>query len=218
MDLATLRSRLRKRIGNPDTSDVTDADLTDIINQAYKDIADRFRFHQVRRLCSFDTVSGSKNYELPSALVSIINVRDRTSGDKLTKTDLRDDASQESEDDDDQGQPLYYIRLRNFIRLEPTPDGVYKIEIFYKAGITDLSADGDSPILPDPWHEGILKLARHYYYDQKPDVAKAQYALQMYQSWVSTKPVEVDEEKKDLDKGVVIPTLQRATILDFDRE
>lgn len=210
MNLTMMRTRLRKRVGNPDTTDVPDADLNEHINQAYRDIADRFRFHQVRKLCTFDTSSGNKDYALPSALTAIINVRDRTTGAKLEKTDYFDDATQESADDDVDGIPTKYIRLRNFIRLEPTPDGVYTIELFYKAGITELTADTESPILPDAWHEGIIKLARHYYYDVKPDVAKAQYALSIYQSWLSTKPVEVDEEKKDLDKGVRIPTLARS--------
>ena len=123
MNLTTMRTRLRKRIGNPDTNDVPDTDLNEYINQAYKDIADRFRFHQVRKLCSFTTTSGSKDYELPSALIAILNVRDRTNGAKLEKTDLRDDADQESVDDDIDGIPTKYIRIRNFIRLEPTPDG-----------------------------------------------------------------------------------------------
>lgn len=207
MILSTMRTKLRKRIGNPDIFDVPETDLTEHINSAYRDIADRFRFHKVRKMCTFPTVSGTKDYQLPSALAAIISVRDKTTGQKITKTDVRDDAGQESENSDVQGIPCKYIRFRNFIRFEPTPDGVYSVEIFYKADVVDLSADGDEPILPESWHEGILKLARHYYYDGKPDVAKAQYALSIYQSWLSTKPVEVDEEKRDLDKGVRIPTL-----------
>lgn len=209
MILSVMRTRLRKRIGNPDTNDVPDVDLNDHINQAYRDIADRFRFHKVRKMCSFPTVSGSKDYALPSALSVIMSVRDKTTGAKIKKGDTFDDATQESEDHDITGIPISYVRFRNFIRFEPTPNGVYNVEIFYKADVVDLVADDDAPILPETWHEGILKLARHYYYDAKPDVAKAQYALAIYQSWVSTKPVEVDQEKRDLDKGVRVPTLAR---------
>lgn len=218
MQLSVLRTKLRSRIGNPDTTDVPDVDLTAHINSAYRDIADRFRFHAVRKICTFPTVSGTKDYGLPADLSVILNARDETSGSKLSKTDYSDDAWQESENDDVDGIPESYIRMRNFIRIEPTPDGVYTIRLFYKAGVVDLAADADAPILPDSWHEGILKLARYYFYDSKPDAPKAQYALANYNSWVSTKPVEVDEEKKDLDKGVRIPTLQKARALDFDRE
>lgn len=209
MDLATMRTRLRARIGNPDIVDVPDADLTRILNSAYGDIADRFRFHKVRKICTFPTVANTQDYGLPSDLLEIIKVRDQTNGRQLRKADYMDEAGKDERLDSIlTQQPTHYLRYRNFIRLEPTPDGAYTVELFYKAGVVDLSDDADEPILPAPWHEGILKLARHYFYDEKGDVPKSQYALSIYNSWLSTKPVEVDEEKKDLDKGVRIPSLE----------
>lgn len=208
MDLVTMRTRLRARIGNPDTTDVPDVDLTRLLNSAYSDIADRFRFHSARKLCTFPTVSGTQDYGLPTDLLEIIKVRNQTEGWQIKKGDYIDSADkQERSDSVIESRPLHYIRYRNFIRLEPTPDGVYTIELFYRAGVIALSLDADEPILPVPWHEGILKLARHYFYDETGDIPKAQYALSIYNSWLSTKPNEVDEEKKDLDKGVRIPTL-----------
>lgn len=209
MDLTTMRTRLRARIGNPDTTDVPDADLTRILNSAYSDIADRFRFHKVRKLCTFPTVGSTTDYGLPTDLLEIIKLRDQTNGRQIRKADYTDEATDTLRlDDTFEGQPTHYIRFRNFVRLKPTPDSAYTIEMFYKAGITSLAADADEPILPAPWHEGILKLARHYFYDERGDIPKAQYALAIYNSWLSTKPNEVDEEKKDLDKGVRIPSLE----------
>jgi len=194
MDLVTMRTKLRKRIGNPDVADVPEADLTEHINSAYRDISGRFRFHKVRKMCNFPTINGTKDYGLPTDCEVVLNIRDETTGVKLTKMDYIDDASQESEDNDITGIPQGYIRIRNFLRFEPTPDGVYNIRVFYKSGVVDLVADADAPVIPVSWHEGIVKLARHYFYDSKPDVPKAQYALATYQSWLSTKTVEVDEE------------------------
>jgi hypothetical protein len=209
MDLTTMRDRLRARVGNPDTTDVPAADLTRIINSAYFDLADRYRFHMVRKLCTFPTVASTQDYGLPSDLLEIIKVRDVTNGRQIKKTDYREDADKWiREDSTYESMPLHYLRYRNFIRLEPIPDDVYTIQLFYKAGVVALSDDTDEPVVPDTWHEGIIKLARHYFYDEKGDIPKSQYALSIYNSWLSTKPNEVDEEKKDLDKGVVIPTLQ----------
>lgn len=222
MDLTTMRTRLRARIGNPDTTDVPDEDLTRILNSAYSDIADRFRFHTVRKLCTFPTVDAEQNYSLPTDLLEIMKVRDQTNGRQIKKGDYIDAAGKiERSNSIITTQPLFYIRYRNFIRLEPTPDGVYTIELFYKAGVVNLAGDEDSPILPATWHEGIVKLGRHYFYDEKGDIPKAQYALAIYNSWLSTKPNEVDEEKKDLDKGVRIPSLATGrrgfSQEDFDR-
>ena len=85
MDLTTMRTRLRARIGNPDVVDVPDDDLTRIINSAYGDIADRFRFHKVRKICTFPTVSNTQDYGLPADLLEIMKVRDQTNGRQLRK-------------------------------------------------------------------------------------------------------------------------------------
>lgn len=208
MDLITMRTRLRARIGNPDTTDVPDSDLSRIINSAYTDVADRFRFHKVRKLCTFPTASGTQDYGLPTDLLDIIKVRDQTNGRQLRKVDYNDAAEKnEKAGSVLRQQPMHYLRYRNFIRLEPTPDGAYVVEMFYRAGIVDLALDADAPVVPVPWHEGIVKLARHYFYDEKGDIPKSQYALSIYNSWLSTKPIEVDEEKRDLDRGVKIPSL-----------
>lgn len=220
MQLSDMRTRLRKTIGNPDTTDVPDADLNELINLAYRDIAGRYRFHTVRKLCQFTTVDGTERYGLPTDCEVVLRVRDVTNGTKLRKRGDRFAAVQEASDDEVTGKPTDYVRQRDWILLDPTPDDAYVMELYYKAGITDLDADTDEPILPEAWHEGILKLARHKFYDDSGDIPKATYALANYDSWLSTKPIEFDEEKKDIDQGVEIPTLKnaaRATV-SFDEE
>lgn len=218
MDLVTIRTRLRRQCGSPDTTDVPEADLTEFINSAYRDISSRYRFHTVRKICQFSTVAGDKMYGLPTDCEAVLRVRDVTSGKKLAKRGDRFVAEQEASDVDVEGAPTDYVRQKDWIWLDPTPDTVYVIEVFYKAGITDLSADADEPIIPVSWHEGILKLARHKFYDDKGDIPKAKYALENYNSWLSTKTIELDEEKSDIDRGVVIPTLQRTARKSFDEE
>ena len=220
MELSDMRDKLRKRIGNPDTTDVPDDDLTELINLAYRDIAGRYRFHTVRKLCQFSTVSGTARYGLPADCEAVFRVRDVTNGTKLQKRGDRFAATQEASDDEITGKPTDYVRQRDWILLDPTPDDVYVMELYYKAGITDLSLDTDEPIIPEAWTEGILKLARHKFYDNAGDIPKATYALANYNSWLSTKPIELDEEKRDIDHGVEIPTLKNASRarMSFDEE
>lgn len=224
MNLLEIRTRLRRRVGSPDATDVTDASLNEFINTAYRDIASRFRFHKVRKLCTFDTIASTSRYGLPTDCEVVLRLRDQTTGMKLRKEDDSFEAGLEGVADTVEGVPASYLRQRDWVKISPVPDGVYTIEVFYKAGITDLVNDTDSPVIPASWHEGIVKLARHGFYDDAGDVPKAQYALQNYASWLSTKSIEVDEEKVDMDKGVRIPSLSRPYRrdypygYDFDRE
>jgi hypothetical protein len=207
MQLSTMRASLRKRIGNPSTADVPDADLTEIINQSYKEVALKFRFHKTRRICRFSTVAGTANYELPADIGWIKRVRDNTN---KVKIDPRDDAFIAARTDPSvTSKPTGYKRYRGFVLLDPTPDGIYEIEIFYQVGdLTVLSANGDSPVTPLAWDEGIILLSRyHYYSDFKGDIPKAQFSYTMYTTWVSDQPNEVDEEEKEIQGGVRIPSL-----------
>ncbi len=216
MDLLTLRTRVRKQVGNPTTVDVPDADLTQHVNTAYRDISNKYRFHKVRKLCTFPTVAGTRRYGLPTDCAAVIRVRDTTNEVRLEKLD--DMRAAHLIDTDVEGKPTQYTRYRDWLDLHPTPDDVYTIEVFYKGEIVDLSADGDDPVLPTSWHEGIIKLAKYYYYDEQGDIPKATSAFNAYELWASRQPIEVDEEKVDFDSGVSLPTLGNVLgpRLDFD--
>ncbi len=214
MDLVTMRTKLRKRVGNPTVTDVPDVDLTGHINTAYHEIANSYRFRMVRKLCTFDTVASQAEYGLPSDCLAVLKARNSTSEHRLEKMDDRKGA--ELENVSTEGDPTKYIRYRDWITLVPTPDGVYTIQLHYKADVSDLSADADEPVVPSVWHEGIIKLARYYYYDEEGDIPKAQSSYNVYELWASRKPVEVDEEKVDFDSGVTIPSLGTSSTERFD--
>src|SRR3990167_10435163 len=88
MDLSTLRTRVRERIGNPDTTDVTNATLNLRINEALVDILDNYNFNSTKVTgTTLVTVTGDYDYTLPTAVDVLITVRDNTNGVKLTKRD-----------------------------------------------------------------------------------------------------------------------------------
>jgi len=219
MNLGQMRTKLRRRIGNPVDPNVTDDLLNEMINQGYRDVADRFRFHKNRKLCTFLTVAGQSNYGLPTELLSIIKMRDMSNGGRIMKSDARQDSEREVDTTDNEGKPKHYTRYKSWVMLRPTPDDEYTIEVFYKADIVDLVSDVEEPILPVVWHYGIVEMAKYYYYMDQPDLPKAQAAMAAFNDWVSSKPTEVDEEKMDFDTGVAVPTLTQGgsdSRLDFN--
>lgn len=206
MELLQFRTDLRTMIGSPTTTDVADAKLTRHVNSAYRDIATKYPHYKSRKLCSFPTVDGTMDYGLPSDCGAVLRVWDATSSARIHKRGdawYADNLDVYTEED----APQFYVRYRTFVRLIPTPDAVYTIMLYYRESITDLSDDTDEPVIPLDWDIGIKLLARWYYYDEHGDIPKAEYALRAYRNWLEDKPSQMEEETRDQDKGVEMPTL-----------
>jgi hypothetical protein len=152
MDLLAMRNRLRTRIGSPTTTDVANSVLDEHLNDAYKEICDRYRFRRTRKQCYFPTVAGTDKYTNPTDALSVISVRDRTTPGKLKKRDITWADAQGTKGS---GVPEYYVLYSNYIELWPNPDGVYNIQLTYKYAPDSLVSDSDTPVIPSAWHEGI---------------------------------------------------------------
>lgn len=213
--LLALRTKLRKRIGNPSLTDAPDIDLTEIMNEAYSDIAMKFKFHKARKLCQFNTIVNDPRYGIPADCYAVLRIRDTTNKRKLEKGGDRTAAMDITTTS---GQPLTYVRQRDWVLFIPPPDGIYVMEMYYKAKPTDLVVDGDFPVTPAAWDEGILRLARYYYFDRVGDLPKAQFAQSAYDKWVAEMPLEFDDESEAIDSAIEIPTLSnnQDPRLDFD--
>jgi hypothetical protein len=223
--LLEMRVKLRSRIGAPDPNSVTDAVLTDCLNTAYLQIANKYRFHMSRKLCIVKTIAGEFRYALPDNTSAVLRIKDITANHERKLKKLGD--RRESEYDartrtDSWGEPMSYARYRGWFELTPTPDGVYSLEVFYKFGVPELVNDSDVPVIPASWHHGIVLMGRQVYYDEVGnDFTKAAYASQSFDKWVAEQPTEIDEEMMaDLDSGVSVPTLNftQDPRVDFNHE
>lgn len=201
-----MRTSLRSKVGNPTTTEVPDATLTRFLNEAQRFIGGRYPFNETRCVKTFDTVAGTARYTVPTNLLSLFRLWDDTNKKKIQKRGVRFLATARKNVPD--GKPLYYVRTKDWFQLIPTPDAIYTLNIYYFQDTTDLAADGDVPVLPAGWHDGIVVKARHLYYDERGDIGKAIYAKNEWKDWVSDKPSEIDLEKDDLeDAGVIVAEL-----------
>lgn len=201
-----MRLTLRTKIGSPTIVDVPDSTLTRLCNAAYREIASKYPFNEVRCIKSFTTTADEPRYTVPDDLAALFRVWDDTNKKKLTKRGVRFLATIPKNVPN--GKPTSYVRAKDWIQLYPTPDDDYIIELFYLTDIADMVDDSDEPVLPLAWHDGIVLKARHLYYDERGDIGKAIYAKNEWKDWVSDKPSEIDMEKVDLeDAGVIISTL-----------
>lgn len=210
-----LRGKLRVRLGNPTTASVPDSELNENLNDAYRDVATKFRHHKARKLFDFSTVIGTADYALPVDAGALIEVWDIANKRKLVRKGFRRRVFEASPKN---GKPLDVYRFRNFITLDPPPDAVVTIRLWLRENITDLAIDGDVPVTPTTWDTGILLLARWYHYEGRHDTPQAVTALRAYEIWIKDRPTEIEEEMQFFDSGVELPTLvSQDPRLDFDR-
>lgn len=225
MDLSELNTTLRTKVGNPSTAEVTDTVLTRLSNEAYEEIFEKYTFQKARRVVTFPTTIGSALYDIPTDCLAVFSLWNTTENyqRKILKKDENWLAAQQSETN---GPPIGYVRQRGWIQLSPTPDLVYTLRMMYKAAYTPLVLNADVPSIPESWHPGIWRLARFQYWDEKGDLAKAQWANNIWLQWLATKPDELQEEyQMDDTEGVVMPSLIRSSAgssfnsqLTWDRE
>jgi len=206
--LGTLRTKLRSAIGNPSTSQVTNASLDEVLNDAYLEICDEFRFRKFRLVHTFDTIASTDTYALSNSVSVLLRVWCETDDERgrIARVDAREWADAGGSDSDITGRPTGYIRHEDSIQLVPMPDAVYAISYYAKVLPDELDDDADVPEIPPAWHPAMWKLARHLYWDLNGDAAKAQYAYNNYRLWISRKSDEwADELESEQEDGGPVP-------------
>jgi len=218
MNLSELRAALLPAIGNP--SGVTNTILDDVINRAYLRICDTFTFPQTTKRTTTNTSIGVRSYNLGANDLIVLGVWNKTHRYALSKVDhhVVNDYDDQSTSNPRTGRPKKYYRDGSSIFIMPAPDAVYVLELVTKQKVAKLANTNDTPVLYEPWHDGILLLARWYYFDQYAlDYPKAQYAWGVWQSWIQTKPSEVHQESVDLEQSVdFMPNSTTTRGVDFD--
>lgn len=209
MDLASIRARMREQIGNPTTANVGDPVLDVYIQAAYTQIATRWRFHRNRVWVTFPTAGNQASYALNALDTTIHRVWDITNNIPLRKISGIDLGGWDTtvSAPTNTGRPRGYFRDGANIRLYPTPDQVYTIGMFVTRTPAPLTGPTDVPIIPETWHDLIPIWARWLYFEHKGDLPKAQYAYNLIELWLKTKPNEHDEEDQSYIHSVEVTSL-----------
>ena len=221
MTLAEFRTALTTAVGNP--NGISSTVLDDCINRAYLKICDMFTFSQNTKRTTVSTTIGTRTYNLAANDTTVLGVWNKTYKYSLIKVDHHqvNDFDDQSTASPRTGRPKKYYRADGSIFIMPAPDAVYTLELVTKQKVAKLVNTSDTPVLYSTWDDGIIMLARWYYFDQYAmDYPKAQYAWGVWQSWLQTKPSEVHQESVDLEQGVSFmpssTTNNRGVDFDYD--
>lgn len=157
--LASMRTMVRTMMGG--RSDITSAQIDEVINNAYIDIATSTEGKTASLL--LQTVAGQPLYLLPAVVANIqsISLVDDTLPEGGKKLDKKDKSYYRDKPVVDDDVPSFYFREGNLLVLYPTPDAVYDMAVDFRIRPIRLTDDTHSPILDDEWHETIELNARH---------------------------------------------------------
>lgn len=197
IDVPTLRDELRDHLGQ-DEFDLPDDKADLLLNRSYWELIDKFAFREKEVTATFQTVAGTRNYDMPSPFEALrqLSVLDPVSQQHrvLKKMTVLEYENSYNESDDFQDIPARYVREKCFARLYPTPDDTYTITLKYWTTLADLS-DSNDPEIPQSWHEIILYGAIYRGFLRIGDLNRAnQFKAHQNALINSSIPVEAKEE------------------------
>ena len=163
MTLQQLRDYVRYRVGQR-TDLTTGTGLTNLdiwINTAKQEIEHSIRFTELEEELNLPTATANQRYidlSLTSGIYAILSIYDVTNARQLDPFD-GDYAAYERQFPTTYSRASSWLHFADRLYLTPGPDSA---DVF-RAGIwretADLTAVGESPVIPGVWHEAVAILA-----------------------------------------------------------
>lgn len=163
--LDRMRIRIRKPLGitDPNDPDLTNDDIDEYLNMAFWEVQDKFPFREKERSGTFQTIAGTRNYEMPKPFECLreLAVVDPVTGVhtpliQMTPQEYESVYVDDTIDTHSQAVPTHYVREQCFARLWPTPDKIYTIWIRRNIVLQDLSDKNTVQPLPQVWTEILI--------------------------------------------------------------
>lgn len=165
MTLAQIRS-LVSRTTKSDTKRVPPATLDFMINLSQKEIVRHTL--PLKKSATITTVADQEQYDLPSDFHKAIQAK---VGSFMMEYAVENKLDKLYATTADSGQPYYYYidSEAGKYGLYPIPSGVYSGKLSYYAIPATMSADSDTPDIPELFHEAIVLGACYRVFDQMND-------------------------------------------------
>jgi hypothetical protein len=154
-NLGIIMTNVGVRVG--DTSSTFAIEIKKYANFRYKEIWERFNWGTINESYTFNTVSGTKDYLLPSDFWKPVYVFDNTNLLDIQQKDFNEIERFNSQTINNSGNPTkcsIYTKqnsstqvLEQWIRFHPTPNSVIAILLPYSLDPGDLSATTDLPVI-----------------------------------------------------------------------
>ncbi len=179
---AALWAEVKKSIG--DRIDL-DTEIKSAVNDATVDLGMMFPIRQLIIKASFTTETGVSQYELDTAVLDVIDVRNDTDVVLLSKGDSREYDFLDYANADKTGTPKkWFVDGNNLIIYNSTPDTTgFTISYRYLLRVADMSSDTDPFPLPRQWERPAKLLAKSYMFEL---LGQSQQAVSAHQQMMAT--------------------------------
>jgi hypothetical protein len=203
MNLGDIRGEVKSNLGNRSSVAIPDTRYNLWINNSQIEIASAFQFFDTEKWSSRNTVIGSIAYALPTDCLAIYSLRDNTNARKIIRTGYR---KLDNIDFATTGTPTRYIRYKNNIMFNYTPNAIIQLYLRYCVVLTAMVDDIDVPTIQQPWHECIQLGAEYRGWKSVGEVKKSIAAKNEYIAMVRSRNSEWEIEDSDEEFGMEVVT------------
>jgi hypothetical protein len=150
------------------------------LNQAQSRIARHVEIRELYTTSSYTTVAGTATYTLPTDFVRATGLQNTSQQYRLTYVDdpnlLREDNLLYQ-----RGSPTSFSFSESGLLLSPIPGSVESLLLTYYKRPADLSADGDTSVLPADYHDLMVSWTLSRAYRSEDDAQMSQFYQAEYQ-------------------------------------
>ncbi len=154
MNLGQFRTAIDRRTGvaaDPSAQ-------TEWVNFVLNEIALEERWPWLEKSTTVSLVAAQSSYALPADCRTVFSAYD-ASGNEYDDASVRDLVITDRDIPSKFGFGYYYSTDGLNLYVAPVPTATGTLTVRYIANETALSADGDSPLLPSAYHQGVVELA-----------------------------------------------------------
>lgn len=204
--LGQLMSTATTRAGR--RSDISASDVSQMVNEAYFEVASAVEPALTERIAVSSTTSGENRIDLPTDFFELINfsLEWRTSWSTTdsttssTKTLNRISASQaDAQGFYPIGEPQSYVLFSNWAELWPSPNSAYSLQVRYRSMVTDMIALSDVPSVATPYRVGILYKTMEKVHQHTGNYAAASAMNATYLDYMARQ--KSDEYRRQMGEG-----------------
>lgn len=204
IDTPTLITELRVHLGGLDSTELSDTDALLLLNRAYWELLDRYKFREKETTATFSIDKGTTFFDIPVPFEAIqllsiedVNTFQHSTLDRMSKFEY-ENLLNLNPDESAQAKPKKYLRENAGIRPWPIPDQCYSLTITYWTTLSDLvNTGGNLPGPPQIWGEVILQGAIARGFRKLGDYTRAKAAMDEFERLNTTYELVPSKEAGD---------------------
>ena len=154
-----------------------------------------------RQGATADTVIDQREYDVPADLLAILVLKNNTTKKRLIRTSIE---NFQLFDDTREGSPTHYVRVGAFISVDPLPNVVEELELFFIKEPPQLVLGSDTSGLPSMYDRVIHLIALRNALIDLEENERATFTFQIAENKLRKLPTEEWLESQNPQEGIAI--------------